>query len=97
MIWFYLSPATCNLSPLPFSYNAASTYQSDRTMTEASSDLPHCTLPRRLAAILYDTLLLLAILFIASAARAQGRTTRQHRRGDAQVNHKELRMAHLNC
>jgi uncharacterized RDD family membrane protein YckC len=29
--------------------------------------LPHCGLLRRLAAILYDTLLLLAVLFIASA------------------------------
>jgi len=31
------------------------------------SPLPHCTLPRRLAAILYDGLLLLAVLFIANA------------------------------
>lgn len=34
---------------------------SDRT------SLPHCSLWRRLAAILYDTLLLLALLFVASA------------------------------
>ncbi len=36
-------------------------------MNEATSDLPHCSLPRRLAAIFYDALLLLAILFVASA------------------------------
>lgn len=38
-----------------------------RTMVQANSELPHCSLPRRLAAILYDTLLLLALLFIVSA------------------------------
>lgn len=32
-----------------------------------NTDLPHCGLLRRLAAILYDTLLLLAVLFVASA------------------------------
>ena len=35
-------------------------------MTQEST-LPHCGLLRRLAAILYDTLLLLAVLFVASA------------------------------
>lgn len=32
-----------------------------------TTTLPHCSLWRRLAAILYDSLLLLAVLFIASA------------------------------
>lgn len=36
-------------------------------MNETTSDLPHCPLPRRLAAIFYDSLLLLAVLFVASA------------------------------
>jgi uncharacterized RDD family membrane protein YckC len=36
-------------------------------MSEPNTDLPHCGLLRRLAAILYDSLLLLALLFIASA------------------------------
>ena len=36
-------------------------------MSQPNSDLPHCSLLRRLAAILYDSLLLLALLFIASA------------------------------
>ncbi len=36
-------------------------------MIEPTSNLPHCGLLRRLAAILYDSLLLLALLFIASA------------------------------
>ncbi len=36
-------------------------------MKQPITDLPHCGLLRRLAAILYDTLLLLALLFIASA------------------------------
>lgn len=36
-------------------------------MSQTISDLPHCSLLRRLAAILYDSLLLLALLFIASA------------------------------
>ncbi len=36
-------------------------------MTDATDRLPHCSLPRRLAAILYDSLLLIALLFIASA------------------------------
>lgn len=36
-------------------------------MTEQTPELPHCGLARRLAAILYDSLLLLALLFIASA------------------------------
>lgn len=36
-------------------------------MSEENAPLPHCSLWRRLAAILYDGLLLLALLFIASA------------------------------
>lgn len=36
-------------------------------MSQANSDLPHCSLLRRLAAIFYDSLLLLGLLFIASA------------------------------
>ena len=36
-------------------------------MTPQNSDLPNCGLLRRLAAILYDGLLLLALLFIVSA------------------------------
>jgi uncharacterized RDD family membrane protein YckC len=36
-------------------------------MSEPNNDLPHCGLLRRLAAILYDSLLLLALLFIVSA------------------------------
>jgi len=42
------------------------------------SPLPHCSLPRRLAAILYDSLLLLAIFFVATALwllRTGGQTT----------------------
>ncbi len=37
-------------------------------MSDVSPPLPHCSLLRRLAAILYDSLLLLALLFIVSAA-----------------------------
>lgn len=47
-------------------------------MTETTDSLPHCSLPRRLAAILYDSLLLLALLFIASALwllRSGGQST----------------------
>jgi uncharacterized RDD family membrane protein YckC len=36
-------------------------------MNQEHPPLPRCSLGRRLAAILYDTLLLLAVLFIASA------------------------------
>ncbi len=36
-------------------------------MTEQKAPLPHCGLLRRLAAILYDSLLLVALLFITSA------------------------------
>lgn len=36
-------------------------------MPEIKTDLPRCSLLRRLAAIMYDSLLLLAVLFIASA------------------------------
>jgi uncharacterized RDD family membrane protein YckC len=35
-------------------------------MNPSHNDLPHCSLPRRLAAILYDALLLAAILLLAS-------------------------------
>jgi uncharacterized RDD family membrane protein YckC len=36
-------------------------------MSHQNTSLPHCGLLRRLAAILYDSLLLIALLFIASA------------------------------
>lgn len=35
-------------------------------MSHPSNSLPRCSLPRRLAAILYDTMLLIAILLLAS-------------------------------
>ena len=37
-------------------------------MSDSNNPLPHCSLWRRLASILYDGLLLLALLFIVSAA-----------------------------
>lgn len=36
-------------------------------MSQENTPLPHCGLGRRMAAILYDSLLLLAVLFVASA------------------------------
>ena len=40
-------------------------------MTEQTSDLPHCGLLRRLAAIFYDTLLLAAVLLIVMGLHHQ--------------------------
>ncbi len=52
---------------IPFGYNADPSTNPEIPMSQATNDYPHCPLMRRLAAILYDGLLLLAILFIASA------------------------------